>query len=151
MIAGEDADHWLFRLGAVEGLEAARRELEDARRRCGDRRAVLAHVRRAGGMACNAVLVHAATAGALTRVHVEQVWGRSYVEHLGAVADGRSWSSTDPLPSRAMELAKVLIAVSGTGQGRLVPLGRGPHAEAEGWTAAAAELVTVLAAVCGPS
>lgn len=75
------SDHWLWRLDARQWQAAAERERDlacdakVARRRC------LTHVRRSAGMALNAVLIDC-----FGEDEAEQVWGRSYVEHLRAVA-----------------------------------------------------------------
>jgi hypothetical protein len=76
---GSDPTHWLHRLDAAEWLAAADTEL----RHCAEalaRRAFrpgVTHARRAAGMACNAVLI----------VEDHPAWGRSYMEHVVALAD----------------------------------------------------------------
>jgi hypothetical protein len=94
-------EHWLWRLDAAAWLEAARVELERGHTRIAERRAVVAHARRAAGMALNAVL--AARMGEAA----DTVWGRSYLEHLQAIADGR----TGPLPDEARVRATRPLAV----------------------------------------
>lgn len=73
-----DPEHWLHRFTAQEWLAAATHELHLTVEALGARRqkqgVVLA--RRAAGMALNAVLT----------AHPDEAWGRSYVEHLRAVA-----------------------------------------------------------------
>jgi hypothetical protein len=81
-----DQDHWLWRLSDHDWLDAARRELEQAREHLGTRRTAITHARRAAGMALNGVLVGMAARG-WTRSHCESAWGRSYMDHLRAVAD----------------------------------------------------------------
>jgi hypothetical protein len=94
-------EHWLWRLDAAGWLDAARVELARARARLDARRTVVAHARRAAGMAANAVLVASARADA------ETMWGRSYVEHLQAIARG----TLGPLPTDAQVLAARVLAV----------------------------------------
>jgi hypothetical protein len=82
-----DADHWLWRLTAHEWLEAGERELELARAQLGARRTAITHARRAAGMALNGALV--AMAGSpwgWSRERCEREWGRSYIDHLRALA-----------------------------------------------------------------
>ena len=93
--------HWLWRLDAPAWLDAARVELERAHAQLDRRHTVVAHARRGTGMACNAVLVGWAPAD------VEHVWGRSYVDHLRAIADG----ALGPLPGAAQGLAARVLAV----------------------------------------
>jgi hypothetical protein len=71
-------EHWLYRFTAAEWLQAARGELGRARQALarGDRRKGLFEARRAAGMALNAVL----------RTHPQDRYGRSYMEHLAALA-----------------------------------------------------------------
>ena len=104
----DPSGHWLWRLDAAAWLDAAHVELERGRAKLDHRRALVAHARRAAGMACNAVLV------AWGRVEmrespdvVESVWGRSYVEHVQAIADGR----LGPLGADAQPLAARVLAV----------------------------------------
>lgn len=94
-------EHWLWRLDATAWLEAARVELARGRARIDERRAAVAHARRAAGMALNAVLV------ARMGDTADTVWGRSYVEHLQAIADGR----LGPLPQEARIRATRLLSV----------------------------------------
>jgi hypothetical protein len=78
---GTDLDHWLHRLTSEEWLRAAATELLRARRALGGKlqRQGVAGARRAAGMAWNAVLVLAA----------DESYGRSYMEHLRALAGDR--------------------------------------------------------------
>jgi HEPN domain-containing protein len=75
---GPDPDHWLHRFTAQEWLRAAEGELARAvvafRRK--QQRAGVATARRAAGMACNAVLA----------IAVDENYGRSYMDHLRALA-----------------------------------------------------------------
>lgn len=73
-----DPDHWLYRLTPEEWLRAAAGELVQAASSLSaqaQRRGV-ASARRAAGMALNAVLVVAPC----------EAWGRSYMDHLRALA-----------------------------------------------------------------
>jgi HEPN domain-containing protein len=75
---GADPSHWLHRLDAAEWLAAAETELvhcaEALHRRAF--RPGVTHARRAAGMALNAVLIG----------EEHPAWGRSYMEHVAAVA-----------------------------------------------------------------
>jgi len=74
---GEDTSAWLDKFDAPGWLSAARSELHRAEASYaeGATRAGLAHARRAAGMALNATLV----------VRPRE-WGRSYVDHIRALA-----------------------------------------------------------------
>ena len=78
---GDDANdpaHWLRRLSTADWLAAAETELEHCRDAL-TRRSVrpgVAHARRAAGMALNALL----------RRHEDPAYGRSYMEHVAALA-----------------------------------------------------------------
>ena len=90
---GSDPDHWLNRLDAGEWLAAAATELAH----CGEklsRRAVrpgITHARRAAGMAWNAVLV----------TTPDDRYGRSYMEHVIALAEAPDDDPSIPAPVRA--------------------------------------------------
>jgi HEPN domain-containing protein len=73
-----DPNHWLHRMTPDEWIRAALGELARARQACerGDARGCAAGVKRAAGMALNAALI----------VEPQQAWGRTYVEHLQALA-----------------------------------------------------------------
>jgi hypothetical protein len=74
----KDPSHWLYRLDPDEWLAAAETELLHAEEALA-RRAVrpgITHARRGAGMALNALLV----------VREEPRWGRSYMEHVQALA-----------------------------------------------------------------
>jgi HEPN domain-containing protein len=73
-----DPTHWLMRLSPDEWIRAALGELgraEEAWRR-GDARAGVAGIKRAAGMALNGALL----------VEPHDAWGRTYVDHLKALA-----------------------------------------------------------------
>ncbi len=73
-----DPNHWLRRFTPDEWIRAALGELARARKSCerGDARGCAAGLKRAAGMALNAALL----------VEPERPWGRTYVEHLEALA-----------------------------------------------------------------
>jgi hypothetical protein len=75
---GSDPTHWLHRLTPAEWLSAAATELAHAEAASEQRakRAVVAHARRAAGMAWNAVLID----------HPDERAGRSYMDHLHLLA-----------------------------------------------------------------
>jgi HEPN domain-containing protein len=78
-----DKAHWLMKHTPDEWIRAALGELARARTAWegGDARAGAVGVKRAAGMALNAALI----------VEPEPEWGRTYVEHLTALAaDGRA-------------------------------------------------------------
>lgn len=96
----KDPAHWLYRLTSDEWLSAAETELghcESALLRRAFRPGVT-HARRAAGMAWNAVLVAAGpdASGSNDR------YGRSYMEHLVALADD------DGAPTEARQAAAAL-------------------------------------------
>lgn len=122
--------HWLFRLDAAEWIAAATRELELAQAESRSRRKVLTHLRRAGGMALNGVLVAAHTRESLTREEAESVWGRSYVDHLRCI--GASASPAPEAPESVCKAARSLVELPLNDPERLVRLGggHGPVVEA---------------------
>ena len=104
-----DHDHWLWRLSDREWLEAAERELEQAQQHLGTRRTAITHARRAAGMALNGVLVSMAGRG-WTKDRCETGWGRSYMDHLRAVADSPS-PQPDPFDSEQADRCRTLLAI----------------------------------------
>jgi hypothetical protein len=111
----KDPVHWLYRLSADEWLAAAETELshcaETLRRRAF--RPGVTHARRAAGMAWNAVLV----------VSFDERFGRSYMEHVIALADD------DRTPEDARRAAQFLRDTAPVPP-ELVTLGKpdlGPH------------------------
>jgi HEPN domain-containing protein len=131
-------DHWLWRLDAGAWLRAAVGELQAGRVHVASRRAAVTHARRAAGMAVNAVLV--ATGGEELR------WGRSYVEHLQALAEADE-AGLAPLSAAVRAPAARLMAISPVAPTGLVALARGPHAAADEALAAAETVVSLCAAV----
>src|SRR3954447_10115392 len=79
---GPDPAHWLHRLTSEEWLAAAATELTHAEAALARRafRPGVTHARRAAGMAWNAVLV--------ATPDTDGRYGRSYMEHVQALADG---------------------------------------------------------------
>ena len=75
----KDPTHWLLRLAPAEWLAAAQTELEAAQAALLRRsfRPGITHLRRAAGMACNAILWQ----------DERPSWGRSYMEHVTALCD----------------------------------------------------------------
>jgi hypothetical protein len=73
-----DADHWLFKLSPDEWITASLAELKRAEEAYAkhDVRGGLAGAKRAAGMALNGVLI----------LHPNEAWGRTYVEHVEALA-----------------------------------------------------------------
>lgn len=74
----KDLDHWLFKLTPREWISAALGELSRANEAYArrDGRGGLAGAKRAAGMALNGVLI----------VVPNDAWGRTYVEHVAALA-----------------------------------------------------------------
>lgn len=147
-----DAEHWLWRLTAPQWLDAARHELAQGRAHAHDRRAALVYARRGAGMALNAVLAALGEeAEAPGRAVLEVRWGRSYVEHLQALADGEA-AVRAPLPAEAAEAARVVLETPLRTQ--IVTLGRGPAADVHAVLEAAEQLLGACAGACaraGPS
>ena len=105
-LPGSDPTHWLHRLDAAEWLAAAHTELEHCAEALGRRafRPGVTHARRAAGMACNAVLI----------AEEHPAWGRSYMEHVAALAEeegpvreaARLLRDTPPAPPELVSLGK---------------------------------------------
>jgi hypothetical protein len=91
----KDPSHWLYRLSADEWIRASLGELEAAERafRAKNARAGHVGVLRAAGMALNAALI----------VEPNPSWGRSYVEHVGALA-----REGEAVPALVREAARFL-------------------------------------------
>ena len=101
---GRDSTHWLHRLTADEWMRAAMKELATARASIQrhSARPALASLRRAAGMAWNAVLA--------LDVEPDATFGRSYADHLRAIADGATpASSATPLPEPVRDAARLLM------------------------------------------
>lgn len=134
-MASDDREHWLWRLDADAWLRAAEVELTAGAANLASRRTAITHARRAAGMALNAVLVVTTAPGDELR------WGRSYLDHLRAVADAPE-QALQPLPASVRQLAARLLAIAVVPT--VVQLGRGPHSAAE----QALELARGLQAEC---
>ncbi len=108
-MAERDPSHWLYRLTPEEWLRAAENELARAEQALAARqqRAGLAQARRAAGMAWNAVLATAA----------DEAYGRSYMEHLQALA------RDEAVPVGVREAADALLKAPLVAE--VIPLGRG--------------------------
>jgi len=80
-----DPDHWLYRLTPADWLKAAEVELARATEAlvAKSHRAGLTGARRAAGMALNAILA----------VALDDAYGRSYMDHLKALAVDKSVSA----------------------------------------------------------
>lgn len=134
--------HWLWRLDAHAWLAAAVRELDAAQAQLESRRACVAHARRAGGMACNAVLCAWAQREPERRDAIETVWGRSYVEHLRWIATGQR----GPLSEGVEASAKILLEVPMAAP-EVIGLGAQRHADLRRLLDAAEGLLAACAAV----
>lgn len=138
------AEHWLWRLSAAAWLAAAGNEIEAARAALGERRVAIAHLRRGAGMALNAVLVAWSGDDPARRETAETMWGRSYVDHLRAVAEGRC----GPLDDEAARACAELASLSSRAP-ELVALGKARNAELLAACDAAERLLGCCAAHCG--
>ena len=105
--AERDPEHWLRKLTAREWVQAGVGEFERATAAYRDRNARAGHAgaRRAAGMALNGAL----------RVAPDESWGRSYMEHLGAVA------RSEHVPAEVRAAAALLVETPAPG-GALVAL-----------------------------
>lgn len=103
-----DPGHWLFKLAPDEWIRAGLADLARAEEAYAkhDARAGLAGARRAAGMALNGALI----------VEPNDSWGRSYVDHLTALARDAS------VPARVREASRQLTETPLPGQGSLVAL-----------------------------
>jgi hypothetical protein len=89
---GRDPNHWLLRFSPDEWLRAGMRELRVAKESFSRHaaRPGLASARRAAGMGWNAVLA--------LEESPDTKFGRTYAEHLVALAEGQLLDATDPTP-----------------------------------------------------
>jgi hypothetical protein len=107
-----DNDHWLWRLSAHAWLDSANHEIAQASDHLGLRRTAVTHARRAAGMALNAVLVAMSTRG-WSREHCETVWGRSYIDHLRALAASPDADeSRGPFDTQMFDQCRSLLSIS---------------------------------------
>lgn len=103
-----DEKHWLFKLSPDEWIRAGQSDLRLAEQAyaANNPRGGLAGAKRAAGMALNGALI----------VEPDELWGRSYVDHLMAV--GR-----DPkVPERVRQACRELTETTSPGAEKLVTL-----------------------------
>lgn len=102
----KDESHWLFKLSPDEWIRAAMGELRRAEQAYAQKnpRSGLAGCKRAAGMALNGALI----------VEPDESWGRSYVDHVGAVA------RSEGVPARVRDACKILSEMPLPGAGKLV-------------------------------
>ena len=141
MSEADRSDHWLWRLDARAWLLAGEVELEAAANNLRSRRTAITHARRGAGMALNAVLVALAVAP-----EDELRWGRSYIDHLRAIASADD-ARRHPLPAHTRALAGRLLTIAVAPSSALVQLGRGPESAAQEALGLARELLAECAAV----
>ena len=93
LMPSKDPAHWLYRLEPAEWLAAARTELQHADQALARRaiRPAVTHARRAAGMAANALLWQGE----------RPAWGRSYMEHVVALAQTADDDTVIPAAVRA--------------------------------------------------
>jgi hypothetical protein len=103
----KDPNHWIFRLSPEEWVRAAQRELGAAERAFGAHNARAGHAgaRRAAGMALNGALI----------VEPDAAWGRTYVEHVAALARGAGEAGR--VPASVREAARFLVEAPAPGGG----------------------------------
>lgn len=103
-MSAEPVRDWLTRYSGPEWIRAALRELKTAENSFAGRnaRAGLAGARRAAGMALNGVLA----------VAFREEWGRSYMDHLGALS--RDMSAPEAVRTAAKTLLDATPPASGT-------------------------------------
>lgn len=113
----KDPAHWLYRLSPDEWLRAAENELAAARQAFAHKqqRGAVAQARRAAGMALNA---------ALWGGWGGEAYGRSYVDHLAALA--KDETVPEELRADAQKLLEMPM------QQQLVTLGKGDVSQADG-------------------
>ena len=103
-----DEGHWLFKLSPDEWIRAGLADLRraEAAYHAKNARAGLAGAKRAAGMALNGALI----------VEPDPAWGRTYVEHLAALAKDTN------VPARAAAACRELLEAPVPGQTKLVTL-----------------------------
>lgn len=115
---GRDPTHWLHRLAPDEWLRAGMKELAVAKEGFARHatRSALASARRAAGMGWNAVLA--------LESEPDPKFGRSYADHLRALADGATLATSDPtpIPDEVRAAAKRLMADPGAGPQKVVQI-----------------------------
>jgi len=115
---GRDSTHWLYRLSPEEWLRAGMGELANAKQSLAQRsmRTALASARRAAGMGWNAVLA--------LEEQPDPRFGRSYADHLRALAEGAALATSDrsPLPDEVRAAAKHLMDDPAAGPQKVVQI-----------------------------
>lgn len=113
---GRDPSHWLHRFTPEEWLRAGVRELSVAKEAFARHatRPALASARRAAGMGWNAVL-------ALGELPDER-FGRSYADHLRAIATGAKLEDDLEIPDLVRVAAKRLMEDPGAGPQKVVQI-----------------------------
>ena len=106
----QPSDHWLWRLSARDWLTAGQRELDLGRERVASRRTAVTHARRAAGMALNGVLVAMARRGWSTQ-QCETAWGRSYIDHLRALARSEPGAARGPMTDAVADACGQLMKI----------------------------------------
>lgn len=103
-----DESHWLFKLSPDEWIRAGLADLDraEAAYKANNPRAGLAGAKRAAGMALNGALI----------VEPDELWGRSYVDHLMAA------SRDAKVPERVRAACRELTESTSPGAGKLVTL-----------------------------
>jgi HEPN domain-containing protein len=103
-----DPSHWLMKLSPDEWIRAALGEIRRAEEayKAHNARAGLAGCKRAAGMALNGALI----------VAPNEAWGRSYVDHVMALA------KDETVPARVREACAILNEAPAPAAGKLVTL-----------------------------
>jgi HEPN domain-containing protein len=103
-----DESHWLFKLSPDEWIRAGLSDLERAKvaYEANNPRAGLASAKRAAGMALNGALI----------VEPNEGWGRSYVDHIMALARAAD------VPERVREACRELTGAGAPAAAKLVTL-----------------------------
>jgi hypothetical protein len=111
-----DPKHWLHRFTADEWLRAGIRELSIAKEAFArhQSRSALASARRAAGMGWNAVL-------ALDE-QPSEAFGRSYADHLRALAQGATTTDGTGIPEEVRNAAKRLMDDPAAGPQKVVQI-----------------------------
>lgn len=146
-----DSTHWLWRLAAHGWLAAAHTELVQGRTQLGSRRTAVTHARRAAGMALNATLVALSNRG-WSRERCETAWGRSYIDHLRALAtslDAEQTGLCEPFDVEQCQRCRELLTIPVMPPTGLVPLARNKDEAAREALDTATALVRACAAVIG--
>ena len=107
-----DDEHWLFKLSPDEWIRAGQADLRHAEEayKANNPRAGLAGAKRAAGMALNGALI----------VEPDDLWGRSYVDHLMAL--GRDAKVPERVRQACRELTSSAGGEHAAGAQRLVTL-----------------------------